>query len=428
VNSKIVGIKWPAEVRRFLSRLAASYPRPLASCSPLPPPYPPPPTFLPLQPRPRLARTLPATCTHISDVIGLSSCAGTHPLSVSTSAGMFPTVPHAGEVSSVNTPHPGDPHSLGGGNIAHDTPPDGTSPLNMPLAAGTPAGSHAAGASAAQGTTFAPSHELSALLDRIEALEGRWDEAVAARSGLSALRAIVVREARVLGKALAACAVSRLLKKVHARPTRSRPQRSRVGRAGILSVDIDCTRKAMEELICMTKLVSVVTRRKVGGPVSCVVQPSSLSALASALSMTPSDLASAKVCRFTSRTGAVLTRLMLEEMRDESGRVWYILDRHLLTRELTVAVRESEQLSERGADFLYPLEKKRVKAADLIGACERYPAALVWREGLRMGGGSTSSAMEAGTLVLSVPIALLECDGLDAASLLDKFSYGTLAV
>ena len=128
MDCKIVGIKWHAEVRRFLSRLESSYPRPLASCPPLPPPYPPPPTFLPLKPRPRLSRTLPATCTHISDVMGLSGSAGTHPSSISAPAGMFPTVPHAGEVLSVNTPRPEDPHSLGGGNIAHGTPPDGSFP------------------------------------------------------------------------------------------------------------------------------------------------------------------------------------------------------------------------------------------------------------------------------------------------------------
>lgn len=114
-----------------------------------------------------------------------------------------------------------------------------------------------------------------------------------------------------------------------------------------------------------------------------------------------------------------MTRLMLEEIREERGRMWYILERHLLTQELTVAVRESDQLSERCAEFFNPLEKKRVKAADLIWVCERYPAALVWREGRRVADVRTSSDIEAGELVLTVPISLPECAGLDAASLLD---------
>jgi len=88
---------------------------------------------------------------------------------------------------------------------------------------------------------------------------------------LSSLRAIVVRDAHVSGKALDACAIYRFLEKMPTRPTWSRPQRSRVDRSGILSVDIDCTRKAMEELISMNKLVSVVTRCKIGGAVPCVV-------------------------------------------------------------------------------------------------------------------------------------------------------------
>jgi len=322
-------------------------------------------------------------------------------------------------VSAATSPRGINTHPHGSAFPAGGTTPDGANPSTAPVLEPDAPRAPTADTSVGRSAATEPSSGHCALLDRIVSLEGRWEEAVAARSGLSALRAIVARDTHVLGRALATCAVSRLLDKVHTRPARGRVQQVHVGRAGLLTVDIDCTRKAMEELIDMNKLVSVVTRRKMGGPVCCTVQPSDLAALAAAVCMTPSDLSAVKMCRFSSRAGTVVTRLLLEEVRDESGKVWYILERYPLERELLVAVRESDQLGERDADFLHPLEKKRVKVDDVIGVSERYPASLVWREGRQRVGGSAGSDTEAGKLVMSVPAALLQCEALDAAALIE---------
>jgi len=299
-------------------------------------------------------------------------------------------------VSGATNPRGINAHPHGSAFPAGGITPDGANPsaahVLEPDAPRAPTAHTSVGRSAA--TEPSPGH--CALLDRIVSLEGRWEEAVPARSGLWALRAIVARDTHVLGRALATCAVFRLLDKLHTRPARARVQQVHFGRAGLLTVYIDCTRNAMEKLIDMNKLGSVVTRRKMGGPVCCTVQPSDLAALAAAVCMTPSDLSSAKICRFSSQAGTVVTRLLLEEVRDESGKVWYILERYPLERELLVAVRESVQMGERDAVFLHPLEIKRVKVDDVIGVSERYPASLVWREGRQRVGGEQYRGRQVG--------------------------------
>jgi len=116
----------------------------------------------------------------------------------------------------------------------------------------------------------------------------------------------------------------------------------------------------------------------------------------------------------------VVTRVCIESFRDEAGHVFFVLGRNPETVAVSVAVRDSEELDIRGLSFVYSLVRKKVRADDLAGLPDAFPAHWTWKQS-KHGEVSTtapSSRDATGRLKISVPVSLVPGTGEDVASLL----------
>jgi len=255
---------------------------------------------------------------------------------------------------------------------------------------------------------------IQEIMIRLGAVEERFDQAAVTVAGLGALQAVIAHDPFLLGRALAACACSRLLEKLHACPSARR-----ASSGDPVIVEIDCTLAAVDQMVNLANLVSV-SQTSVRGREGRTLHLRSFLEVSAALAMTPGQVAAAGVRRFTRRNQSVVTRVCIESFRDEAGHVFFVLGRHPETGEVSVAVRDSEELDFRGLSFVSSLVRKKVRADDLAGLPDAFPAHWTWKQS-KHGEVSTTapSARDAtGRLKISVPVSLVPGTGEDVASLL----------
>ena len=133
------------------------------------------------------------------------------------------------------------------------------------------------------------------IMIRLGAVEERSEEEAVTVAVLGALQAVIAHDPFLLGRALAACACSCFVEKLHASPS---ARRASSGDSEIF--EIDCTLAAIDQMVKLAKLVSV-SQTSV-----CELEGRSLHLrsflnVSAALDMTPGQVVAAWVGRFTQR-------------------------------------------------------------------------------------------------------------------------------
>lgn len=260
---------------------------------------------------------------------------------------------------------------------------------------------------------------VGALAARMGALESRFSLAATSLSGLTALQAAVEHDNFVEGRSLAACARSSLMDKLHACPPKPRASSGRTqADQSKVRVEVVCSLSAMEQMIDLGKLVHTTKRHPLPGRQALRVELSGFNALADAIMMTPSMRADAQARTF--RRGAE-TRLVIEHVKTDEGRTIYVLERLLRSSEVRVASRASEAFDGRLKRYTSSAEVKVVKADEVPGLPESYPASMTWTEG-RHGVASTVGGhrTSVGKLVFSVPVSIALGKAADLVALLNE--------
>lgn len=253
---------------------------------------------------------------------------------------------------------------------------------------------------------------LAALATRISSVESRFSLAAWSLSGLGALQAVVAHEHHRTGRGLAACARAVLIEKLHVCP----PKRRANSGCGSLAqssvrVEVVCTLAALEELLDIKEMVYSAVKHRLPGRQSLKVHVKSFQELAEALSLTPSMQAEVLVRSF--RRGDE-SRVLVEHIKTDAGRVLYILERRSATQEVKIATRENEMYDGRLRRFLSTLDVKILKNIDLPELPTEYPLTMTWTENLH-GVASTvvGHHLAAGKLVLTVPVSVVQGRAVD---------------
>jgi len=258
--------------------------------------------------------------------------------------------------------------------------------------------------------------------ERLASLELQWQLVAVSLSGLSALQDVIPIDRFVLGRALGVCAWSRLLERLRVCPprsTRHMTTNKRAGTRGLLFVEVDATRLAMEQLVHQRELVCTTALHQRSGATTRSVEVAHLGAIAHALGMSPSVLAAAKVRHFERKNGHVLTRLSLEQHMHSDGRMFFVLRRDRARSEVRVAVRATEEWDDRNRRFVSSLEEEWIPYAVVPALPEAYPGGLVWRESrAAREDGRCGAGDAAGRLLVSVPVSVVQGKAWDVAALL----------
>lgn len=105
-----------------------------------------------------------------------------------------------------------------------------------------------------------------------------------------------------------------------------------------------------------------------------------LDAVAHALDMSPTMVADVRARTFRRQNDTRETRLALESVMGADGRVFFILDRHPVDGQVSVAVRATDAYDERLMRFESALEVKKLCCDDVPGLPAAYPGCLTWVE------------------------------------------------
>lgn len=260
---------------------------------------------------------------------------------------------------------------------------------------------------------------VGALGARMGALESRFSLAASSLSGLTALQAAVEHDNFIEGRSLAACARSSLMDKLHACPPKPRASSGRTqADQSKVRVEVVCSLSAMEQMINLGKLVHTTKRHPVPGRQALKVELSGFNALADAIMMTPSMRAEAQARTFRRGTE---TRVVIEHVKTDEGRTIYVLERLRGSSEVRIASRASEAFDGRLKRYTSSAEVKVVKAEEVPGLPESYPASMTWTEG-RHGVASTvgGHGTSVGRLVFSVPVSVALGKAVDLVALLNE--------
>lgn len=204
---------------------------------------------------------------------------------------------------------------------------------------------------------------LAALATRMSSVESQFSLVASSLSGLGALQAVVAHDNHRMGRGLAACARAVLIEKLHVCPPK---QRANSGGGNLAQtsarVDVVCTLAAMAELLDLNKMVYSAVNYQLPGRQRLKVQVKSFQELAEALSLTPSM--EAEVLMRSFRHGDE-SRVLVEHIKTDAGRVLYILEGRSAMQEVKVATRENEVYDGRQIRFLSTLDVKILKNIDL---------------------------------------------------------------
>jgi len=149
---------------------------------------------------------------------------------------------------------------------------------------------------------------------------------------------------------------------------------------GSICIDIPATRGALDELARMQSLGYSERCVKRRGRASRKILFPDTGSLLRALSFSPTLVGEYVSRVFARRDGSSPTRFLAERFTDESGTLWYVLERDAAGGELTVAARESEDYSVRRKSFVHPLKKTTVRLIDHPTLPAHCPNVLSWQE------------------------------------------------
>lgn len=258
---------------------------------------------------------------------------------------------------------------------------------------------------------------VGALASRMGSLESRFSLAASTLSGLSALQAAVAHDDHQQGRSLAACLRATLMDKLHACPPKPRTNsgRSHADQSKV-RVEVACSLSAVEQLIDLRRLVHTTKSHPLPGRQTLEVELSGAVALADTLMMTPSMRAEAGARSF--RRGGE-TRLLMEHVTTDDGRVIYVVERLRATGEVRIASRATEVFDGRLRRYVSSLDVEVVKAEDVEGLPDSYMGKMIWTES-RHGVASAvgGHSLSAGKLVISVPVTVALGKAVDLVNLL----------
>jgi len=180
----------------------------------------------------------------------------------------------------------------------------------------------------------------------------------------------------VLGRALASYVLSRLLERMRVCPPRRSASLSRARNKGLLVVEVDCSRLAMEQLVQERQLVCS-TASSSRSPTTRTVNIGSYAELTLACAMSPTVVQMASNRLFERKTGQHVKRLMLEQYRHVDGRVFFVRGRRPAHDEVDVAARETEGWDKRNKRYVSPLVLTAVKFDDLPGLPKSFPSCFI---------------------------------------------------
>lgn len=222
--------------------------------------------------------------------------------------------------------------------------------------------------------------------ERVTHLQLQWQLAAVSLYGLHDLQDVIPFQHFALDRALAACVLSRLLKRLRlclahaAAVTRETSVKALRAYRGLVAFEVDCTRLTMEQPVQDRQLVCVTSSHSRSATTTRTVTVHSFEHLFRALSMSPTVVAMAKQRAFQRKDGQLVTRVLVQEFKNVDGRVFFVLLRDGEQEKVVVAVVETEEWDYRGKRFFSPLLEKGVAYHVLPGRSQDFPASLSQHE------------------------------------------------
>jgi len=121
---------------------------------------------------------------------------------------------------------------------------------------------------------------------------------------------------------------------------------------------------------------------------------------------------------FSRQNGDKVTRLLLENHVTPDGTVFYVLGRSTDDRNVSVVVRQSEDMDTLRGRRRHPLQKRTVPVREVVDLPAHPQCRVLWKANMTSARLEADAAMVRGRLCLTVPSTVVVGDGSELSSFL----------
>jgi len=225
------------------------------------------------------------------------------------------------------------------------------------------------------------------------------------------LCAVMRVEYFALGRSLQSTIRGKLLDGLQARPSAA----SRSQDPSTFKAEVHCTYGALQRLVRHWQLsMSGCVLRQCRA--SCAVQLPTSRAVIDALEV-PSHMVSTVLLRcFSRQNGDKVTRILLENHVTPAGTVFYVLGRSTEDRNVSIVVRQSENMDILRGKHEHPLQKRTVPVGDVVDMPVHPQCLVSWQANMTSARREADAAMVWDRLSLTVLSTVVVEDGSELSS------------